>query len=164
MASTYRCKGCRNFFPSGEEFRQVGLSKVCSNECLREATKSSTPKYKTRDSKPKPRKSKTRGLSSGSNPPPGVRAEVLLRDKGRCRFCLQPSHIQHHIQYRSEGVDHQRHNLIVLCQAHHDLVHSNKRKWQPLLRAYIWLYYVEGQQLTIPTIERKFHDQGQPQD
>lgn len=117
-------------------------------------------------SKSKPKRSKTRELSlfSGPNPPPNVRAEVMLRDKGRCRFCLRPSSSQHHIKYKSEGVDHQRHNLIVLCQTHHDLVHSNKRKWQPLLRAYIWLYYVEGQQLTIPTIERKFHDQDQSQD
>jgi hypothetical protein len=39
------------------------------------------------------------------------------------------------------------HNLILLCGTHHASVHSNKRLWQPILRAYIWLYYVECRQL-----------------
>ena len=43
-------------------------------------------------------------------------------------------------------------NLITLCREHHDLVHSNKRKYQPLCRCYIWKLYVEGYKLRLPRL------------
>lgn len=60
----------------------------------------------------------------------------------------------HHINYRSEGVDHSPHNLIVLCQRHHDVVHSDKGKWKPVLLALIWMLYVQRRPMTVPLVER----------
>jgi hypothetical protein len=79
---------------------------------------------------------------------------ILERDQ-RCRYCgtrdgLDP----HHIEYRSEGGSDDPHNLIMLCRRHHDLVHSDKGLWQPLLRAYIWLLYIEGRRLFLLDIKR----------
>lgn len=86
--------------------------------------------------------------------PPATRCRVLERDRC-CRMCGRRKGLDvHHITYRSEGVDHQAHNLIVLCHAHHDLVHSNKRRWQPVLRAYIWLLCVEGRRYFVLDVER----------
>ena len=41
----------------------------------------------------------------------------------------------HHILYRSERKDliNNIDNCIMLCMKHHKLVHSNKKKWQPIL-------------------------------
>jgi 5-methylcytosine-specific restriction endonuclease McrA len=87
--------------------------------------------------------------------PATVRSAVLERDRHRCRYggCTDGLDV-HHITYRSEGVDHQAQNLITLCRKHHDLVHRDKPLWQPLLRAYIWLYYLEGRQLYLVDIRR----------
>lgn len=78
--------------------------------------------------------------------PLALRKEVHARDK-TCRFCGQTAYRMecHHISYRSQGGPDANWNLILLCDEHHALVHSNKKLWQPILRAYIWLYYVEGQ-------------------
>lgn len=60
----------------------------------------------------------------------------------------------HHITLRSQGVDHQEHNLIMLCNECHDRVHRDTRWWQPILRAYVWLRTVENKSLTLPEVER----------
>lgn len=41
----------------------------------------------------------------------------------------------HHIRYRSEAVDliDDPNNCIMLCSYHHQLAHSNKKKYQPML-------------------------------
>ncbi len=82
------------------------------------------------------------------------REQALFRDRGKCRFCGGPSQHVHHIRYRSQGNDHQVHNLISLCRQHHDLVHSNKHRWQPILLATIWLQTVQGKRLLVPQVER----------
>lgn len=70
--------------------------------------------------------------------PDDIRTEVLLRDNGRCRVCGDRYHLApHHIKYRSEGIDHSPENLIMLCGEHHQLVHSNKRIYQPVLKEYV---------------------------
>lgn len=60
---------------------------------------------------------------------------VYNRDKGCCRFCGKPNIELHHIYYRSERKDliDEPHNCIMLCTDHHKLVHSNKKKYQPML-------------------------------
>lgn len=83
-----------------------------------------------------------------------MRAAVLTRDQYRCRFCGSTAVHVHHINYRSEGVDHSPHNLIVLCSKHHDLVHSDKHHWKPILLATIWILYVEGRPTTVPLVDR----------
>lgn len=61
---------------------------------------------------------------------------VLIRDNYSCRLCGSTYWLAlHHIVYRSEDktkindVD----NCIMLCKTCHDLVHSDKRKYQPIL-------------------------------
>lgn len=63
---------------------------------------------------------------------------VLERDKGQCQLCLTSQNLQlHHIAYRSEAkhlindID----NCIMLCLECHNLVHSNKKKYQPILQS-----------------------------
>lgn len=68
--------------------------------------------------------------------------KVLQRDKGKCRLLSQYCNgglELHHIVYRSENknlID-EPDNCIMLCTAHHKLVHSNKKLWQPKLKEMI---------------------------
>jgi hypothetical protein len=79
---------------------------------------------------------------------------IFERDQ-RCRYCGTRRNLHaHHIAYRSQGGTDDPHNLITLCNDHHDLVHTNKGLWQPLLRAYIWLLYIEGRRLFLLDIKR----------
>ena len=65
--------------------------------------------------------------------------KVIERDKYKCRLldstCVGGLQL-HHIIYRSEDkskindVD----NCIMLCLKHHQEVHSNKKKWKPILQ------------------------------
>ena len=52
-----------------------------------------------------------------------------------CAICGNPYIQMHHIRYG--GLDGGRltymGNVIPLCKKHHDLVHTNKRKYQPIL-------------------------------
>ncbi len=61
--------------------------------------------------------------------------KVYERDYGRCRFCGNRNIELHHIIYRSESkaLINEPSNCIMLCNEHHKLVHSNKKKYQPLL-------------------------------
>lgn len=68
--------------------------------------------------------------------------KVFKRDKGRCRLldCTCYGGIElHHIRYRSEAKEliNEPTNCIMLCNAHHRLVHSNKHLWQPILKEMI---------------------------
>jgi 5-methylcytosine-specific restriction endonuclease McrA len=79
---------------------------------------------------------------------------IFERDQ-RCRYCGTRRNLHaHHIAYRSQGGNDDPHNLITLCVEHHDLVHTDKGLWQPLLRAYIWLLYIEGRRLFLLEIKR----------
>lgn len=58
--------------------------------------------------------------------------EVYKRDKGKCRLCGNNNIQLHHIIYRSEDKSkiNDINNCIMLCVKCHQLVHSNKHKWQ----------------------------------
>lgn len=64
--------------------------------------------------------------------------KVYERDKGICQLadgtCNGGLEL-HHVRYRSERKDliNEPSNCIMLCNAHHRLVHSNKHLWQPIL-------------------------------
>jgi len=61
-----------------------------------------------------------------------ARKIVMALDGGRCRVCGTKYNLHvHHIVYRSEKQDDSVGNLITLCQKHHDLIHSNKKYYQP---------------------------------
>lgn len=92
--------------------------------------------------------------------PASTRKEVLDRDGNKCRWCGTKSGLHlHHINYRSEGVDHSPQNLITLCHSHHSLVHSKKGVYKPLLRAYIWERYVNDNRWTLPILKKKLDRQ-----
>lgn len=135
--STYRCQGCGQYH-RGEPHRRFGLGAVCSEECI-------TKIRKRRGSRPP---------TPPDQPLPSIRAAVLARDQG-CRFCGTQANLHvHHIRYRSQGLDHTVSNLIVLCREHHDLVHSDKRRWQPACQAYIE-HVVMGRRRYLAEIDRE---------
>ena len=68
--------------------------------------------------------------------------EVYKRDKYKCRLMNKECEgglELHHIVYRSENKNliNEPTNCIMLCTRHHKLVHSNKHKWQPILKEMI---------------------------
>lgn len=64
--------------------------------------------------------------------------KVFERDKGKCRLANNQCEGKielHHVRYRSERKDliNEPNNCVFLCTFHHQLVHSNKKKYQPIL-------------------------------
>lgn len=55
---------------------------------------------------------------------------------GKCALCNSTNVVLHHIEYRSKGKEfiNDISNCIMLCTEHHLLVHSNKHKWQKILK------------------------------
>lgn len=136
---SYRCTVCRNHYRT-PPYRQISIIRVCSKACLENL-----------------RTARRTGPRAPRNIPPLVRANVRDRDRHRCRFCGRTDALhEHHIHYRSEGVDHRPDNLIVLCLEHHDLVHSNKDRWQPVCLAYIAELHA-GRQRFLPEIDREIN-------
>ena len=65
--------------------------------------------------------------------------KVIERDNYTCQlkdFTCDGGLELHHIIYRSEdkSLINEPSNCIMLCNAHHRLVHSNKHLWQPILK------------------------------
>ena len=52
---------------------------------------------------------------------------------GCCAICGNNQVQLHHIRYGACGRKTYLGNVIPLCKIHHDLVHTNKRKYQPIL-------------------------------
>lgn len=154
----YRCAGCHEYFPQPEH-RRFGISRVCSDRCAELYSLELRPnrEYKLERSLTSARRGAATTSSraaQGSPIPTDVRSAVNARDRSRCRFCGKDGGHLHHIRYRSEGIDHSETNLITLCHEHHELVHSNKRRWKPLLLAVIWMEYCGRRHLTVPQVER----------
>lgn len=82
--------------------------------------------------------------------PDSTRKVVLARDRHRCRWCGRTNIILHlhHINYRSAGGDHSSGNLIALCGAHHEMVHTNKNIYPDLLKQLLELPAETGLQLS----------------
>lgn len=139
----FRCGGCKNYFDQQDVLRSNGIQKFCSEECAYKKPISSKP--------PKPFKPKKKK----EDIPEAVRRAVLGRDKNRCRFCSTKDGLHlHHVIYRSQGGEHVEHNLITLCQRHHNLVHSDKKRYMPLCLGVLWLSIVEQRHVTIPQLGR----------
>lgn len=70
-----------------------------------------------------------------SDIPTSVRQEVHRRDGRRCRWCGRTNAGLeiHHVIYRSAGGQHDPEILITLCTRHHQLVHTRKDHYTPLL-------------------------------
>lgn len=92
---------------------------------------------------PYPKNKKGNGIGQKSNKKESVTDEVYKvvyeRDKGKCRLCGNTNIELHHIIYRSENKNliNEPSNCIMLCTKHHKEVHSNKHKWQPILKEMI---------------------------
>ena len=50
-----------------------------------------------------------------------------------CAICGNNQIAMHHIRYGSCGRKTYMGNVIPLCERHHRLVHTNKKKYQPML-------------------------------
>lgn len=99
---------------------------------------------------------KTMSSSNKKDTPEDIKNEVLKLDSHACRSCLSKSkglHV-HHIVYRSEGGQHLIENLITLCFYCHDMVHSDKDKYQPLLKLIADMRSKGDKQITLKRLER----------
>jgi hypothetical protein len=53
-----------------------------------------------------------------------VRADVKLRDGGKCRLCNDRGFDVHHVTYRSRGGKHETNGCVLLCRSCHADVHG----------------------------------------
>lgn len=114
--SKVQCKLCKEVVERDDAFR-TNLQSFCSRDHYVEYSKRSQNKKNKKTVDP---------LWET------IRQEVILLDGGRCRVCGTRYNLHvHHIVYRSERKDDNVGNLVTLCQAHHDLVHSDKEYYQP---------------------------------
>lgn len=160
MNSRARCTNCRSYFKPDKFYMDNQMTRVCSEECYHELRASRSLKgrrtvVRSRRGRVSSSSSSPSQRSNGRQIPSEVRRRVLDRDGRRCRFCNTKENLHlHHIVYRSQGGPDEDWNLITLCLEHHDKVHSSKRTWMPVLRAYIWVRYTEGEVTTIPVLAR----------
>jgi hypothetical protein len=57
-----------------------------------------------------------------------------VADQQVCMLCFIEKGTEcHHIRYGACGRKTYRGNVILLCKSCHDMVHSNKKRWQPKL-------------------------------
>lgn len=166
--SRFRCGGCKKSFPMAEAATTNGLQRFCSAGCARPAYErevTNTRAATQRLVRPVVTRSKTDGVTPVKHEPKpkkvrddvptAVREDVLARDQHQCIRCGDPQVQLHHVHYRSEGVDHSPHNLVSLCvDCHNPVIHANKRYWQPMCLAYIWLRDVEGRVLPLGQVEK----------
>ena len=135
-----RCAYCRNYVKKDESVRS-GILSFCSDDHRREYGYSGR---RGRNPPPKP----ARKTTKQSGPTEETRGQVLATDGYCCRSCGSNQNLHlHHVFYRSEGVDHQAHNLITLCFECHNEVHTDKKRYRPLLLGLIWLREIEGKNL-----------------
>lgn len=60
--------------------------------------------------------------------------DTITEEEPYCMLCGKGYNLnRHHIRYGKEGRHTYFGNIIVLCINCHQMVHSNKRKWQPIL-------------------------------
>jgi len=59
--------------------------------------------------------------------------KTLEMFNGVCAICSNNQVALHHIRYGACGRKTYIGNVIPLCEYHHRLVHSNKKKYQPML-------------------------------
>lgn len=147
-----RCSICRNYFPK-DRMLHTGLGSlggVCSEECKTAYVK------KYRDKRVRRREHREKKFVPGRRLPGTCRDRVRKRDDGRCRWCGTDQNVQiHHVRYRSQGGPDTPKNLISICADCHELAHSNKRKYQPVLFTWLWLYYELGREVTVPAVFRE---------
>lgn len=157
MGSKARCSICRNYFLKEDMLRTGlgGLGGVCSEECFQIYIE----KYKAKRIRRKEHREK-KYANTGRRLPGTCRERVKKRDDGKCRWCGTDQEVQiHHVRYRSEGGPDTPRNLISICAECHALAHSNKKKYQPILLTWLWMFYIEQREMNVQSIFRllKWH-------
>lgn len=145
-----RCANCKQYTRREDAIR-VGIQNFCQEECRARRKPKTRSKVQRESFQKKKRIQQDREYAAN-------RKVALDRDR-HCRICRAREGLQvHHIVFRSQGLDHGLHNLIVLCNAcHSDYAHgAEAKKYRNLFRAYIWLRLVEDRcyAVLIPEIER----------
>ena len=151
MGAKARCSICRSYFPKEDMLRSGlgSLGGVCSEGCFEDYVK----KYRAKRVRRKEHREKK--YDTGRRLPGTCRDRVKKRDHGRCRWCGTDQEIQiHHVRYRSEGGPDTPKNLISICANCHAMAHSNKRKYQPILLTWLWLYYEMNKEYTVQSVFR----------
>ncbi len=151
MSTKARCSICRNYFPKDDFLRTGlgGLGGICSEDCL------ATYVEKYRNKRTRRKENREKKFSGGRRLPGTCRDRVKRRDSETCRWCGTTDAVEiHHVFYRSEGGADTPRNLISLCSADHALAHTNKRKYQPILLLWLWLYYVKEENVNVETAFR----------
>lgn len=123
---------------------RCGLGWVCDDNCRSEAQR-------------RRQESQQKRAPGRVNTEPSAAKKRFIRERDgqRCRFCGTDKGLHvHHVMYRSEGGGHAEDNLVTLCLYDHDIVHSNKRRWQPVLTELLRLHYEEGKFYTVLQVER----------
>lgn len=145
MNSKARCSVCKSY-RDRDEMLKTGLGSlggVCSDECMEKW------KQKYRDKKVR-RKVHRERKYGGRRLPGNCRDKVRRRDQSTCRWCGSQDTLQiHHVRYRSEGGPDVPENLITLCFADHKKTHSNKKKYQPVLLLWLWMFYEREIETTV---------------
>lgn len=150
--SKVRCASCRAYVPRDEVYYSSRMVNVCTETCFRAV-------YEKQRTKQPPEKV-TRIARKQTRLDADVRQRIRRRDANVCRWCGRAGEQIHHVVYRSQGGADHVSNLVLLCAEHHAMVHSNKRHYQPVLLALLWVGYVEGRWLTGPEIERRLISDG----
>lgn len=137
------CKQCQSEFYVSQSYFKKGGGKFCSRKCCTKWQIDHPRKNfigSADNSGEKNGRYKHGKRIGGHISKPKVRKAVIERDKGNwCSICGVPGpglHL-HRVIYGSQGGKYEVDNCILLCAEHHDIVHSNKRVWQPLLLDYL---------------------------
>lgn len=138
----------------------TGISGFCSDSCL----KSLQQRAREKNARKLDRKSQVIENKKAKRGPNyrrkrrsvqrALKDAVLSRDGRRCRRCGRNTDLEvHHIRYRSQGGRDEERNLITLCLRDHQLVHSDKKVWQPVLLELVRRYYDLGQNLYVGQVQ-----------
>ncbi len=117
-----KCKTCKSFIEKDEAYR-TGLQSFCDVDHYKEY-------FATQQKKHRPKIDDEWSKISKS---------IRALDGGRCRMCGSRYNLEvHHIIYRGQpGCTDEPKNLITLCLTHHQLVHTDKKTYQPKLFALV---------------------------
>lgn len=140
---TKKCPICSTKFSTNKLRNKIH----CSKQCLSKSMSDKPRKNFIRSSSTKGEKNGQykhgkyagKDRSGGSSSKKKVRENVRLLDGDWCLFCGKPGpglHL-HRVLYGSEVGKYEVDNCVQLCGIDHDLVHSNKNKWQPFLVQYL---------------------------
>jgi 5-methylcytosine-specific restriction endonuclease McrA len=153
--SKVKCRGCKTYVDKDSAIR-IGLSSYCDQSCV----------YSAQNKKPKtkPKKVSTQHREPLSQE---LRDAVLTKDCFRCRLCGKSNSLAvHHIIYKSEKRNKQwqdqTSNLITLCNdpCHLKVVHGDKKRFQPLCLALVWLRETKGDRYTtLYKLEERLNEQ-----